>query len=89
MNEVNWKIDAILTSDNSVVDVPEGLEIPVWGMRSSVDVTLTPSQLLLKASDWEVLRELEKLFLADTALHAEREILRAHVDIDLHGEEGE
>ncbi|RDE25116.1 hypothetical protein DV711_06045 [Motiliproteus coralliicola] len=42
----------------------------------------TPSQKALDGSDWEVLRELERMYLAGTAISEKREMYRLRVEVE-------
>ena len=83
LSRLNWRIDAILTVDTEMLTLPHTIELPVYGVGNAVTEPLTISQQSLVSTDWQVIRELERMFLKGTPLNQEREITRAFVDRDL------
>ncbi|KFA97560.1 hypothetical protein [Vibrio sp. ER1A] len=85
--------DDIFPEDADVFVFDE--EIPEWLLETGLVITqlrakdvhrLTLSQMQLQSTDWEIIRELERMFLSDHPLHLKREVLRARVDEELnHG----
>ena len=82
-----------IKEDSVVFEVEPRKEPPEWllsisgvvycKLRLSDIYQQTRSQQELSKSDWEVLKALERIYLADTELHKQREALRNLVDEEL------
>lgn len=78
---------AIVVSDYEYQNLPKKFQtIKHWILytQEMADIYL-PSEVQLDKSDWMIIRDLERMFLADTELSIEREKLRSDIDIELTG----
>ncbi len=76
---------AFVVSDEAYRDLPvhlQGVKHGIFYGQAQADMIL-PARQALTDSDWQVIRELERQFLADTALSQQREALRQEVDSDI------